>query len=216
MASLGTNNNEMSVNHNKIPVHLDDIEAKPALDTEENNVNYSQRAQWLHAVVLGANDGLVSVSSLMMCVGALTDDITTMLLAGFAGLVVGVCTMAIGVFGCWYTQLDIEVSQMKREREVNNNKEKEVEEDDKLSNPFQAAIASAIAFSVGAVVPLLAAAFIRDYKIRLVTVAALASLALLVFGGVGAVLGKSKTPVRRTCSQSTDWRLDDYGYYFWL
>ena len=42
---------------------------------------------------------------------------------------------------------------------------------EKLPNPFQAALASALAFSVGAVIPLLAAAFIRNYKIRLVVVA---------------------------------------------
>ncbi|KAJ1395892.1 Ccc1 family [Sesbania bispinosa] len=39
--------------------------------------------------------------------------------------------------------------------------------------------------------------FTRNHKIRMGVVAAVASLALLVFGGVGAVLGK--TPVRRSC-----------------
>ena len=62
----------------------------------------------------------------------------------------------------------------------------------------------------------LAAVFIRDYKIRLL-VFAVSILAFFVFGGVGTVLGESKTPVRRTCDcDSADWRLDDYGYYFWL
>ena len=49
-----------------------------------------------------------------------------------------------------------------------------------MPNPFQAALASALAFSVGAVIPLLAAAFIRNYKIRLVVVAVVASLTLVV------------------------------------
>ncbi|XP_027347630.1 vacuolar iron transporter homolog 1-like [Abrus precatorius] len=207
MASLGISNNEMSFNHIEIPIHSNDIESELGQVPEEKNIDYSQRAQWLHASVLRANDGLVSVTSLMMCVGALTEDITTMLLAGFAGLVAGACTMAIGGFISVYTQLDIEIAQMKSEREINNNKEKEVEEDEKLANPFQANIASAIAFSVGAVVPLLAAAFIRDYKIRLAFVAALASLALLI------ILGKTLV---RSYGQSVEWRLDDYGYYFWL
>jgi len=99
---------------------------------------------------------------------------------------------------------------------VHNNKHKGVEEDDKQLNPFQASIASAIGFSIGAVVSMLAAVFVWDYKIRLL-VFAVPILALLVFGGVGIVLGKSKTPVRRTYDRdSADWRLDDYGYYFWL
>ncbi|KAG4906951.1 hypothetical protein JHK86_055435 [Glycine max] len=68
---------------------------------------------------------------------------------------------------------------------------------EKLPNPFQAALASALAFSVGVLVPPIAAVFIRNHKIRMGVVAAAVSLALLVFGGVGAVLGK--TPVTRSC-----------------
>ena len=68
--------------------------------SEESHIDYSQRAQWLRAAVLGANDGLVSVSSLMMGVGAVKKDISAMILAGFAGLVAGACSMAIGVCIC--------------------------------------------------------------------------------------------------------------------
>ncbi|KAG5076913.1 hypothetical protein JHK82_055608 [Glycine max] len=68
---------------------------------------------------------------------------------------------------------------------------------EKLPNPFQAALASALTFSVGVLVPPIAAVFIRNHKIRMGVVAAAVSLALLVFGGVGAVLGK--TPVTRSC-----------------
>lgn len=54
-----------------------DIEAKPTRqeNNEENNIDYSQRAQWLRAAVLGATDGLVSVTSLMLGVGAVNEDI---------------------------------------------------------------------------------------------------------------------------------------------
>ncbi|XP_004504755.1 vacuolar iron transporter homolog 4-like [Cicer arietinum] len=190
MASFGTHNNNI------------DIEAKPSKikGAEENNsIDYFQRAQWLRAAVLGANDGLVSVTSLMMGVGAVNEDSTTMLLAGFAGLIAGACSMGIGEFVSVYTQLDIMVAQIKREREISGiiSSLKKGCEDEKLPNPFQAAIASAIAFSLGASVPMIGAAFIRDYKIRLVVVAVLSSLALLVFGGVGAILGKA--PVRLSC-----------------
>ncbi|XP_057747845.1 vacuolar iron transporter homolog 4-like [Arachis stenosperma] len=203
-ASLDTQNkNEMPLKHVVIHMHgTSDAEAEKVTQGTEGNNNstdYSQRAQWLRAAVLGANDGLVSVASLMMGVGAVNKDIAAMLLAGFAGLIAGACSMAIGEFVSVYTQLDIEVAQIKRERELNNELETREggSEEEKLPNPFQAAIASAVAFSVGAAVPLIAAVFIREYKIRVGVVAAVSSLALLVFGGVGAVLGK--TPVRRSC-----------------
>lgn len=197
-----------SPNHIEIPIgHAIGMELpKPPSHQESTTTDYSQRAQWLRAAVLGANDGLVSVASLMMGVGAVKEDITAMLLAGFAGLVAGACSMAIGEFVSVYTQYDIEMAQIKRQRREsstsnnnynNNNDDEEARQREKLPNPFQAALASALAFSVGALVPLLAAVFIRDHKIRLGVVVAVASLALLVFGGVGAVLGK--TPVRMSC-----------------
>ncbi|GMP39150.1 hypothetical protein CsSME_00010103 [Camellia sinensis var. sinensis] len=147
----------------------------------ENNLDYSQRAQWLRAAVLGANDGLVSIASLMMGVGAIKKDVKVMVLTGFAGLVAGACSMAIGEFVSVYSQLDIEF------------------EKEKLPNPIQAATASALAFTVGAIVPLLAAAFIENHRVRLGVVVAAVSLALVVFGGIGAVLGK--THVVRSCAR---------------
>ncbi|MED6147879.1 hypothetical protein PIB30_048061 [Stylosanthes scabra] len=172
------------------------VEPKPNQDS--NTTNYTQRAQWLRAAVLGANDGLVSVASLMMGVGAVKHDITAMVLSGFAGLVAGACSMAIGEFVSVYTQYDIEKAQIKRERESNevvaNNDDDEKE---KLPNPFQAAVASAMAFFVGGLVPMVTALFIRNHKVRMVVVAAAVSLALLVFGTFGAVLGR--TPVTRSC-----------------
>ncbi|XVF54313.1 hypothetical protein PTKIN_Ptkin05aG0171300 [Pterospermum kingtungense] len=164
-------------------------------DTAEDELEYSQRAQWLRAAMLGANDGLVSVASLMMGVGAVKVEIKAMLLAGFAGLVAGACSMAIGEFVSVYTQRDIEVAQMKRKRRVGESGDNE-EETDQLPNPGQAAIASALAFSAGAVVPLIAAAFIRQHKVRLAVVVVVVSLALAVFGAAGAVLGR--TPAVRS------------------
>lgn len=188
MASLGNHNNN----------EVNDIEAKQnqIQETEENNnVDYSKRAQWLRAALLGANDGLVSITSLILGVGAVHEDIKTMLLAGFAGLIAGACSMGIGEFVSVYTQFDIMVAQMKRENKINTTFVEE--EKQLLPNPFQAAIASAIAFSFGAIVPLFGAALVRDYKIRLLVVVGMASFALLVFGGVGAILGK--TSVKISC-----------------
>ncbi|GFS37248.1 vacuolar iron transporter (VIT) family protein [Actinidia rufa] len=139
---------------------------------DETEFDYSQRAQWLRAAVLGANDGHGPYG---LCRASCR----------------GMCSMAIGEFVSVYSQLDIEVAQMKRERRKSGDKEET--ETDNLPNPVQAAIASALAFTLGAIVPLLAAAFIRDHKVRLGVVVVAVSVALVVFGGVGAVLGR--TPV---------------------
>ncbi|KAK7380470.1 hypothetical protein VNO78_32981 [Psophocarpus tetragonolobus] len=168
----------------------------------EDNFDYSKRSQWLRAAVLGANDGLVSTASLMMGVGAVNHDIKAMILSGFAGLVAGACSMAIGEFVSVYSQLDIEIAQKKREKERGNGRgirEEEGtndEEKESLPNPLQAAAASALAFSVGAMVPLLGASFIRNYKVRLGVVVAAVTFALVVFGWLGAMLGKA--PVLRS------------------
>ncbi|CAJ1930840.1 unnamed protein product [Sphenostylis stenocarpa] len=170
MASIDGHKSETPLNHVEIPVHATGVEPKPKEEVEEKNKDYSQRANWLRAAVLGANDGLVSVASLMMGVGAVKENITAMLVAG----------------------------QIKRERKSKNiGGVSEEAQREKLPKPFQAALASALAFSAGAVVPLLAAAFIKNHKIRLAIVVAVASLTLVLFGGVGAVLGK--TPLTKSC-----------------
>ncbi|KAL3592545.1 hypothetical protein D5086_011185 [Populus alba] len=140
--------NQTSLNDAKFALPVSDVEQQSALEIETEDFDYSKRAQWLRAAVLGANDGLVSTASLMMGVGAVKQDLKAMILTGFAGLVAGACSMAI-------------------------------------------AAASALAFSVGALVPLLAASFIREYKVRLGVVVAAVTLALMIFGWLGAVLGKA-------------------------
>ncbi|XP_071716023.1 vacuolar iron transporter homolog 4-like [Rutidosis leptorrhynchoides] len=156
----------------------------------EEDIDYTQRGQWLRAAVLGATDGLVSVASLMMGVGAVKHDVRAMILTGFAGLVAGACSMAIGEFVSVYSQRDVETAQMKRDNIDESEKEA-------LPNPVQAAAASAVAFMLGAIVPLLAAAFIVDHNVRLGVVVATVSLALVLFGWTGAVLGKA--PVVKSC-----------------
>ncbi|XP_043692973.1 vacuolar iron transporter homolog 4-like [Telopea speciosissima] len=168
------------------------------IEIPDGGINYIQRAQWLRAAVLGANDGLISVSSMMLGVGAVKQDVKSMILTGFAGMVAGACSMAIGEFVSVYSQLDIEVSEMKRKNVRENGKKSGDEgENEDLPNPFKAAAASALSFVVGAVVPLISAAFIQSYKERLGVVIAVACLALVIFGGLAAFLGKA--PVKRSC-----------------
>ncbi|XP_020232118.1 vacuolar iron transporter homolog 4 [Cajanus cajan] len=199
---MASSNHSSSLNQTKFVHPNNDLEQQETLEVETKDFDYSKRSQWLRAAVLGANDGLVSTASLMMGVGAVKQDIKVMILTGFAGLVAGACSMAIGEFVSVYSQLDIEVAQMKREKERENNgrqrdEVEDEEEKESLPNPIHAAAASALAFSVGAMVPLLAASFIREYRVRVGVVLGAVSFALVVFGWLGAVLGKA--PTLRSC-----------------
>ncbi|KAF7112761.1 hypothetical protein RHSIM_RhsimUnG0195500 [Rhododendron simsii] len=165
-----------------------DIEQQPVGVLEIEVIDYSSRAQWLRAAVLGANDGLLSTASLMVGVGAVHKDVKTMILTGIAGLIAGALSMAIGEFVSVYSQYDIEMAQIERE-EIS---ESEIEDrKGNLPSPLRAAAASALSFAVGAFVPLIAAAFVKDYYVRLGVVVVAVSLALLGFGGLSAVLGRA-------------------------
>ncbi|KAF5190032.1 Vacuolar iron transporter family protein [Thalictrum thalictroides] len=63
-----------------------------------------------------------------------------------------------------------------------------------LPSPLKAGGASAVSFLCGAIIPLLSAMFINDHKIRIVALILVSSIALAMFGGIGAHLGGS--PVR--------------------
>ncbi len=58
---------------------------------------------WLRAAVLGANDGIVSTSSLVLGVAASHATHSSILIAGVAGLVAGAMSMATGEFVCPFT-----------------------------------------------------------------------------------------------------------------
>ena len=57
-------------------------------------LHYVDRAGWLRAAVLGANDGIVSVSSLIVGVAAADPSPTAVLVAGAAGLAAGAFPLA--------------------------------------------------------------------------------------------------------------------------
>ena len=83
-----------------------------------------ERIGWLRAAVLGANDGIVSVSSLLVGVAAASPEKTGVVLAGLAGLVAGTLSMAAGEYVSVSSQADSESADMAREREelANNPK----------------------------------------------------------------------------------------------
>ena len=74
------------------------------------------RLNALRAAVLGANDGIVSVSSIILGVAGATDSRTAILAAGMAGLVAGALSMAVGEYVSVSSQRDSEESYIVREK----------------------------------------------------------------------------------------------------
>jgi VIT1/CCC1 family predicted Fe2+/Mn2+ transporter len=74
------------------------------------------RIGWLRAAVLGANDGIVSTSSLVLGVAAANGTHANVLVAGIAGLVAGAMSMAAGEYVSVHSQADSEKAELERER----------------------------------------------------------------------------------------------------
>jgi len=88
--------------------------ARPSAHPDDPH--YVHRTGWLRAAVLGANDGIVSVSSLILGVAAATPDPGAILVAGVAGLTAGAMSMAAGEFISVSSQADSEQADIKREQ----------------------------------------------------------------------------------------------------
>lgn len=78
--------------------------------------HYIHRSNWLRAAVLGANDGIISISSLAIGVAAASTTKEPVVLATVAGLVAGALSMAAGEYVSVSSQTDIEKGDIERER----------------------------------------------------------------------------------------------------
>jgi VIT1/CCC1 family predicted Fe2+/Mn2+ transporter len=98
--------------------------------------HFSQRIGLLRAMVLGANDGIISTASLILGVAAADATGHTVLVAGTAGLVAGAASMAIGEYVSVSSQRDSEQADIKKEIwELENTPERELAE---LTGIYQA------------------------------------------------------------------------------
>lgn len=79
--------------------------------------HYIHRSNWLRAAVLGANDGILSISSLAIGVASATDLREPIILASIAGLVGGALSMAAGEYVSVSSQTDVEKADIEREKE---------------------------------------------------------------------------------------------------
>lgn len=94
-----------------------------------NEKHYINRVGWLRAGVLGANDGILSTTSLVIGVAAAAADRSTLLLTALSGLIAGAMSMAAGEYISVSSQLDTEQADIKREKkELHNTPEQELDE----------------------------------------------------------------------------------------
>lgn len=196
-----------------------------------NERHATGRIGWLRAAVLGANDGILSTSSLVAGVAAAAADPAVILLTGVAGLVAGALSMAAGEYVSVSSQADAERADLDRERqELAGNPAAELEEltgiyvargltratasevarqlteagaleahtrdelgliETSAANPIQASLTSALAFAVGAGVPVLVV-WLTPAGSILVAVYVTSVLSLAVLGALGAASGGAR------------------------
>jgi VIT1/CCC1 family predicted Fe2+/Mn2+ transporter len=190
--------------------------------------HYVNRAGWLRAAVLGANDGIISTASLVVGVAAAAGSRGEILTAAIAGWPAGAMSMAAGEYVSVSSQADSEAADLAREqralaqsptqerqelahiyedRGVKPKLARQVADQlmakdalaaharDELGlsegaapKPIQAAFASAVAFSVGAAMPTLAA-FLATREAAMVVVSGAALVFLVALGALGAWAG---------------------------
>ena len=78
--------------------------------------HYVNRVGWLRASVLGANDGLLSTTSIVIGVAAAQPDRNTIVLAALAGMIAGAMSMAAGEYVSVSSQADTEKADLLREK----------------------------------------------------------------------------------------------------
>lgn len=89
----------------------------------------TDRAGWLRAAVLGANDGILSVAGLVVGVASSGAAATTVLTTGIAGLVAGAMSMAAGEYVSVQSQADTEHADLALERrELHEDPQSELDE----------------------------------------------------------------------------------------
>lgn len=194
----------------------------------------AERLNWLRAGILGANDGIVSVSATVVGVAAATPAVHPVLLAGVAAVVAGALSMALGEYVSVASAADSQRSTIRRLKEaLRIEPAGEVQElarafrdqglspstaqavaselternpvsahlrtrwhldVDEVLNPWHAALASAVSFTAGAVLPLLTILLSPvDIRIPVTVIAVLVALAAT--GVVGARVGESRVLV---------------------
>jgi VIT1/CCC1 family predicted Fe2+/Mn2+ transporter len=86
-----------------------------SVSAHPDDPHYVHRTGWLRAAVLGANDGIISVASLIIGVAAATPEPGPIMVAGVAALMAGAMSMAAGEYISVSSQADSEQADIRRE-----------------------------------------------------------------------------------------------------
>lgn len=106
-----------------------DILRDPIAHVELTNYASGSKLNWLRAAVLGANDGIVSVASVVVGVAGASNSKAFILTAGVAAMIAGALSMAVGEYVSVSTQKDTEKALLEKERiELETVPEQELEE----------------------------------------------------------------------------------------
>jgi VIT1/CCC1 family predicted Fe2+/Mn2+ transporter len=136
-----------------------------------------KKLNWLRAAVLGANDGIVSIAGVVIGVASAGADKGNIMLAGIAAVVAGAISMGGGEYTSVSAQKDAELAHGRNPKNTS-------------AHPWAAAFSSFVAFTAGAMLPLLAILGPWDnYRVE-VTGAAVV-LALAITGFWAAKVGNS-------------------------
>lgn len=97
--------------------------------SQHSEHHFIHRSGWLRAAVLGANDGIISVTSLIMGMAASGATAHTLLITCIAGLISGATSMAAGEYISVKSQEDIEKADLKFEaQELKKHPQRELDE----------------------------------------------------------------------------------------
>ncbi|OTG71251.1 hypothetical protein B9T26_12045 [Acinetobacter sp. ANC 4169] len=215
--------------------------------------HYIQRTGWLRAAVLGANDGIISVTSLIMGMAASGATSHTLLITCIAGLISGASSMAAGEYISVKSQVDIEKADLDMEaRELQRNPQHELKEltqiyikrgltaelahdvavqltannaleahardeigihENTAANPLQAAGSSALAFSVGALFPMISILVSPEQYVSVVVMI----VGILSLAGLGALSGHfAGTSKIKGSLRVTIWGIIAMGFATWI
>ena len=96
---------------------------------EIHNAAHAIKINWLRAAVLGANDGLIAISSIVVGVASATSSTNFILTAGVTSLMAGALSMGVGEYVSVSSQRDTEKALLEKELfELDNNPEAELGE----------------------------------------------------------------------------------------
>ncbi|KAJ0082212.1 hypothetical protein Patl1_11082 [Pistacia atlantica] len=170
------------------------------MGSQGQDFDYSQRAQWLRAVVLGGMEGLVLTTLLMMDAEKVAqrtgaDKNKAMLITWSVGLIAGAMRMAIIELVSVYTQVDTIAFQAERDMKVGRGGQQTWV----IPSATEVAMASSLAYLLWGAAPLVAGVFVKDVHVRFSIAMIATSLSMVVLGMIGAALGKA--PIPRSCAR---------------